>query len=192
MTPEEAANLSPLPRVLSNSFLKEAMECPRKAQFSYGFGWQTVATSFYLVAGAEYARAQEARRLSIILGKDEDEQALAGLMAIQEEQRPAVFPAPPGTHTRGGVMLAFLFAFPMFEEEKRMLVGAVQPPEGVQFPSGVEFSFLTPAPGGFTHPEFDEPLLLSGRLDAIEFVHGKLHISFAWARTLTRCLPFLL
>lgn len=153
------------PDVVSNSFLEDVIKCPRKAQLRYGFGLSPVHTSVYLVAGGEFARAQEARRRAIIAGLPEEECILAGCMAIQSQKRPPpeLMGNVPPSHTRGEVIMAFIFSclkLPLVQEME-----TVKSLKGASV-EAVEFSFLVQLP--FDHPTTGDSLLMSGRLDGYE------------------------
>lgn len=157
------------PAVIDSSLLAAFRSCPRKAELEYFRHWKPQAESVHLVAGKAYADGLEAaRRAYWERGEAEDQALAAGIGALLTSY--GDFEPPPGSAKTPDRMigaLEYYFATYGFSTD-------VAHPVKIGSRWGIEFSFAEPL--DITHPETGEPIIYSGRADAIVDYAGGLYI----------------
>lgn len=154
-------NRPPFPSVIDSSFMTAVRSCRQKAALEYLHHFKPKGLSVHLHAGGAFARGLEvARRAYYEEGKSEDTAIAEGVAALLLFYGDFECPADSAkSATRmAGAMVYYFDSYPMGED-------AATP---IHLPSGgrgIEFSFLEPI--DFPHPETGEPLLYSGRFDAV-------------------------
>lgn len=150
------------PSVLDNTILNAYRSCGRLAQLSYLEHWKPQGISVHLHAGAAFARGLEVARKAFYDHSATEEDAIAvGLRALIEAYGNYECP-PDSAKSLERVCGAFEYylghAFPLASDGARPRL----------MPSGkhaIEFSFCEPLP--IEHPETGDPILYSGRADAV-------------------------
>lgn len=152
----------PFPSVLDNTILNAFRSCPRMAQLAYFEHWKPQGVSVHLHAGAAFARGLEVARKAFFDHAQDQETAMAvGLRALVDAY--GDFECPPDSakslERMCGAFEYYLgHAFPLAEDTAKPRL----------MPSGshaIEFSFCEPLP--IDHPETGDPILYSGRADAV-------------------------
>lgn len=149
----------PFPSVLDSTIMAAFKSCPQKAYLEFIQHWKVRDQSVHLHAGAAYAAGMEAARRAFYLqGQDEQDSITAGVQALLnfygDFECP---PESPKSAVRMAGALEFYFEHYRLGEDKAIPLAL---PGGK---SGIEFNFLEPL--DLLHPETEEPLLYSGRMD---------------------------
>jgi len=155
------------PHAIDSTMLATFRSCPQKFYRQYLQHWKPRAESVHLVAGGAFASGIEAaRRAFYEEGKDAETSEALGLKALIHHY--GDFDCPPESaksleRTCGA--LEFYFAnYPLGND-------GMNPVTFASGRRGIEFSFAEPLP--FNHPVSGNPILYTGRADAImEFCNG--------------------
>lgn len=149
------------PAVISSSMLSDFKACPAKFFYNNVAEWKAKGTSVHLWAGGAFAKGMEAARTAFFVnGLSADESVAMGLQALLLAY--GDFECPSDS-AKSAVNMAGAFEF-YFDRYPLGNDGT----EPVTFASGrkaIEFSFAHPLP--ILHPETGDPILFSGRMDAI-------------------------
>lgn len=155
------------PPTVDSTILAAFRSCPQKAFRTYIQHWKPKMESVHLVAGGAFAKGIEvARRAFYEEGKSQEDAQAEGLSALILAY--GDFECPPDSakslERTAGALEFYFTNYPLGEDGM----------DPVTFPSGkraIEFSFAEPLP--FLHPESGQPVLYTGRADAImEFAGG--------------------
>ena len=149
------------PKVINSSMLDDFKSCPTKGFYTNIAEWKPRGASVHLHAGGAFAKGMEAARTAFFVnGLSAEESVALGLQALLLSY--GDFECPSDS-AKSAVNMAGAFEF-YFDRYPLGQDGT----EPVTFASGrkaIEFSFAHPLP--LIHPESGEPLLFSGRMDAI-------------------------
>jgi hypothetical protein len=152
----------PFPSVLDNTILNAYRSCGRQAQLAYIEHWKPQGVSVHLHAGAAFARGLEVARKAFFDHAQDAETAMAlGLRALVDAY--GDFECPPDSAKSLERMCG---AFEYYLGEAFPIAADSAVPKVM--PSGqraIEFSFCEPLP--VDHPETGDPILYSGRADAV-------------------------
>lgn len=149
------------PSVLDSSILAGFKSCAQKGFKEYFSHWKPKDQSVHLHAGAAFAKGMEVARLAFYVeGKEADIAVAEGLGALLAAYGNFECPADSAKSSErmAGAFEFYFHNYPLTHED--------YPP--IQLPSGkrgIEFSFVEPL--DILHPVTGEPLLYSGRLDAL-------------------------
>jgi hypothetical protein len=151
----------PFPAVISSSMLSDFKACPAKFFYNNVAEWKSKGANVHLHAGGAFAKGMEAARTAFFVnGLSADESVAMGLQALLLAY--GDFECPSDS-AKSAVNMAGAFEF-YFDRYPLGNDGT----EPVTFASGrkaIEFSFAHPLP--ILHPETGDPILFSGRMDAI-------------------------
>lgn len=151
----------PFPAVISSSMLSDFKACPAKFFYNNVAEWKSKGANVHLHAGGAFAKGMEAARTAFFVnGLSAEESVATGLQALLLAY--GDFECPSDS-AKSAVNMAGAFEF-YFDRYPLGNDGT----EPVTFASGrkaIEFSFAHPLP--INHPEMGDPLLFSGRMDAI-------------------------
>lgn len=149
----------PFPAVLDSTILAAFRSCPQKAHLEFIQHWKLQDQSVHLHAGAAFAAGMEAaRRAFYIEGISADESVAMGMKALLTAYGNFECPADSAKSAeRTAGALEFYFSYYRLGEDKAIPMTL---PGGKR---GIEFSFLEPL--DIMHPETNEPLCYSGRMD---------------------------
>ncbi|MGH7745827.1 MAG: hypothetical protein ACREQ5_13755, partial [Candidatus Dormibacteria bacterium] len=151
----------PFPAVIDSSMLSDFKSCAARFNYAYIQEYKPKGISVHLHAGAAFAKGMEAaRRAFYEEGKSSDDSIAIGLGKLLEFYGNYECPADSA---KSAIRMAGAFEFyfshyPLGEDGT----------EPITFESnrrGIEFSFAQPLP--IAHPVTGEPLIYSGRMDAI-------------------------
>lgn len=151
----------PFPEIWDSSMLAELKSCAQKFRKTYLAQWKPKEPSVHLHAGGSFAKGIEtARRAFYVDGSDAEAAMAAGLKALLEAYGDFATPEDSAkSATRMAGALEFYFDhYPLSHDTAFPIL----------MPGGsraIEFSFIHPLP--ILHPESGQPLLYSGRMDAI-------------------------
>lgn len=149
----------PFPAVLDSSIMASFKSCPQKAYLESFLHWKLRDQSVHLHAGAAYAHGLEAARRAFYLEGQPAQDAIAiGLRALLTAY--GDFECPPDSAKsaeRTAGALEFYFSRYQLGQDKAI---PMKLPGGK---SGIEFSFAEPLE--ILHPETEDPLVYSGRMD---------------------------
>jgi PD-(D/E)XK nuclease superfamily len=138
--------------------------CPKKFKLAHLQRYGAAGKSIHLIAGGAFAKGLEVARLAYCHGKPPEEALLLGTTALIEEYGDADSAGTSKSLDRMVGALEFYFSRYPLDADPARIARIVGTP-------AVEWSFALPLP--FNHPETAEPLLYTGRTDAIvEFVGG--------------------
>lgn len=157
------------PAVLDSTLMAHFRSCPQLA-FREGFEhWKPKTRSVHLHAGAAFAKGIEvAREEFYVNGKSEEAAVGAGLAALIAAY--GDFECPPDSakslERMMGALEFYFHSYPMPTDSAKPAVL----PGGKR---GIEFSFVEPI--DIPHPVTGDPLLYSGRFDAIMDYAGSLY-----------------
>lgn len=155
------------PHTVDSTMLAAFRSCPQKFFRTYLQHWKPKETSVHLIAGGAFAKGIESARLAFYEQNLPREDAYAiGLQALIKAY--GDFECPEDSAKSLGRMcgaLEFYFEnYPLGDDG----MTPISFPDGRR---GIEFSFAQPLP--FNHPVTGEPILYTGRADAImEFCNG--------------------
>jgi hypothetical protein len=140
--------------------------CPRQFELAHVENWRLATDSIHLHAGAAFAKGMEVSRKHYFETQNPNESYEAGFDALTE----AYGDYCSGSETKSldrmvGAMDYYFQSYPFDSDQATIAVLNGVP--------GVEFSFAIPLP--INHPDTGEPLLLSGRCDAIVHFAGGLY-----------------
>lgn len=158
----------PFPSVVDSTMLATFRSCPQKFFRMYCEHWKPQAESVHLVAGAAFARGIEVTRRTFYEEGETPQDAIAlGLQALIQAY--GDFEPPEGSaKTLSRMCGAFEFYFDQYPLDPKS--GAI-PVDLGGGKKAVEFSFAEPL--DFRHPESGDPILYTGRADAIcSFAEG--------------------
>ena len=153
--------MTSFPPVLDSTLLASFKSCQRKAELEFFQHWKSKEPSVHLHAGAAFAHGIEvARREFYVNGQSAD---TAGALAIGALLKAyGNFQCPEDSAksaTRmAGALEFYLSQYPLGEDD----CVPIELPGGKR---GIEYSFIHPLP--VNNPETGEPLLYSGRMDAL-------------------------
>lgn len=149
------------PTVLDSSMLSSYKSCPAKFKLTYLHHWHAKDPSVHLHAGKAFASGVEAARTAYYADNQSATDSVAlGLERLLRDY--GTFSCPPDSAKSAERMAGALeYYFTNYPLEHDSAV-PITLPGGKR---GIEFSFLHPLP--INHPDTGEPLLYSGRLDAI-------------------------
>lgn len=156
----------PFPQIIDSSTLATFKACPQKFYLNSVCEYKPKGQSVHLVAGKAFARGLEVTRKAFFIGKKAPDEAIAeGLGALTREY--GDFQCPPeSAKSLERVLGAFEYyfsAYPLGELDVPITFGENR--------RGIEFSFALPLP--ILNPSTGDPILYSGRMDAIcEFAGG--------------------
>ena len=147
------------PSVIDSTLMAAFKSCPRKAELECFRHWKLQTQSVHLHAGAAYAAGIEEARVAFYVDGADPETALArGLRTLLTSYGDFECPsdsAKSAERTAGA--LEYYFSQYRLGEDKAI---------PLKLPGdkhGIEFNFLEPL--DILHPETNEPLLYSGRMD---------------------------
>lgn len=161
------AAVAPFPLVLDSTMLSAAGSCHHKFLREHVENWKPLGQSVHLHAGAAFAKGLEtAREAFFVKGLPAADAEALGVGALLTHY--GDFPCPADSAKSAARMagaLEFYFSnYPL----GRCGANPVTLPSGKL---GIEIGFAEPLP--VTHPETDEPLIYSGRLDmACDYAGG--------------------
>ncbi|UOF77824.1 pD-(D/E)xk nuclease superfamily [Bacteriophage sp.] len=149
------------PHTIDSTMLGAFRSCPQKYFRTYVEHWKPKGESVHLIAGGAFAKGVEvAREVFYVQGGTEDEAIGAGVTALMKAY--GDFECPPDSaksaERMSGALLYYFEAYPLGRD------GA--PP--LKLPNGklaIEFSFAEPL--NINHPVTGDPILYTGRADAI-------------------------
>lgn len=155
-------NRPPFPHVLDSTMLSTFRSCPQKMFRTFVEHWKPKGESVHLVAGAAFARGVEVTRKEFYeKGQDPQTAVALGLRALLEGYGDFVCPT---TSAKTPERMAGAFEFYWDRYPLSTVEGAIPLDLGAG-KKAVEFSFAEPL--DILHPETGDPLLYSGRADAI-------------------------
>lgn len=146
------------PRAIDSTMLSAYSACEVEFELAHLQNWRLENESIHLHAGAAYAKGMEVARKTYLATGDTFEAENAGFAALIENYGDY----DAGTEAKScdrmvGAMQHYFDTWPLDGDSAEVLTLAGQP--------GVEFCFAIPLP--IKHPVSDEPILFSGRCDAI-------------------------
>lgn len=149
----------PFPTVLDSTIMATFKSCPQKAHLEFFQHWKLRNQSVHLHAGAAYAVGQETTRKAFYLeGRDPETSLALGINALLAAYGDFECPADSAKSAErtAGALEYYYSQYRLGEDE------------AIPFKlsgdrHGIEFSFLEPL--DILHPETEEPLLYSGRMD---------------------------
>lgn len=149
------------PRVLDSSMISSYKSCPQKFFLTYLHHWHSKEPSVHLHAGKAFASGIEAARTAFYVdGQNPEDSVALGVRRLLKDY--GDFSCPPDSaksaERMAGAIEYYYASYPL-EHDTAV---PIRLPGGKR---GIEFSFLHPLP--INHPDTGEPLLYSGRLDAI-------------------------
>lgn len=158
------------PPTVDSTMLAAFRSCPQKMFRNYIQHWKPKAESVHLVAGGAFAKGIEvARRAFYEEGQSQEDAQAAGLTALLTAY--GDFECPPDSakslERTAGALEFYFTNYPLGQDGM----------DPVTFPSGkkaIEFSFAEPLP--FNHPESGDPVLYTGRADAIMHFAGGVYV----------------
>ena len=155
----------PFPQVIDSSLIAAFRSCGEKARLEYFEHWKPQAQSVHLVAGAAFARGLEvARRAFFEDGRSADESVALGAEALMIAY--GTFECPPDSAKSLDRTLGALEYY--FSQYPLGVDTAIPITLGGR--KAIEFSFIEPI--DIRHPESGDPILYSGRFDAIVSYSG--------------------
>jgi hypothetical protein len=147
------------PAVIDSTILADARACNRKLQLAHLFLFKPRGKSIHLIAGGAFAKGLEVMRKAYYVDGAHPDDALAlGTVALLDAY--GDFDAGDGAKSPArmvGALEYYCSQYPMREDEAQIITLGGKP--------AIEFSFAIPLPR--LHPETGEPLIFSGRTDAI-------------------------
>jgi len=149
----------PFPRVLDNTIVTAFLSCPQKCKLEFFDHWKPREPNVHLHAGAAYAHGLEIARKAFFIEELPHEECVArGVQALLEAYGDFDCPddSPKSALRMAGALEFYFDRYPM-DNDKAI---PMHLPGGKR---GIEFSFLEPLE--ILHPETQEPLLYSGRMD---------------------------
>ena len=149
----------PFPKVLDSTIMAAFKSCPQKSWLEFFQHYKMLNQSVHLHAGAAYAKGMEVARSAYYLEHQSPEDSVAaGVGALMQAYGDFECPADSAKSLeRTAGALEFYFSHYRLGEDKAIPMTL---PGGKR---GIEFSFLEPL--DLLHPETNEPLLYSGRMD---------------------------
>lgn len=150
----------PFPEVIDSSLIAAFRSCPRKAFLEYLQHWKSRSPSVHLVAGAAFARGLEVTRLAYYEQGCSPDVALGrGLDALMKAYGTFECPAdsPKSLERMMGALEFYFDRYPLGQDEAEVITVAGK--------HAVEFNFSEPL--DIAHPETGQPLIYTGRFDAI-------------------------
>jgi hypothetical protein len=156
----------PFPAVIDSSLMAAFKSCPKKAFYEFIEHWKPVDPSVHLHAGAAYAAGLEAARTAYYVNGDSPDEAIAqGITALLKHYGDFECPSSSAKSAErmAGALEYYFSAYPLDQDKAIPLTL----PGGKR---GIEFSFLEPL--DILHPEANEPLLYSGRMDMMVAYDG--------------------
>lgn len=148
------------PPAIDSTFLSAFRSCPRKAFLTYVEHWKPQNESVHLVAGAAFAAGVEAsRRAFYVDGVGAEDACGLGLQALMHSYGDFECPADSAKSLERmcGALEFYFDRYPLGNDGATpILVGEKR---------GIEFSFAQPL--DIRHPETGDPILYTGRADAI-------------------------
>lgn len=149
------------PDVIDSSMLAEFKSCPHKFYNSYILDLKPKGKSVHLHAGGAFAKGMEAtRRAFYEANKSVDDSIAAGLQALLLAYGDFECPADSA---KSAVNMAGAFEF--YWSRYPLGGDGTEPIRLDSGRRGIEFSFAHPLP--ISHPVTGDPLLYSGKMDAI-------------------------
>ena len=156
----------PFPSIIDSSSLATFKACRQKWYLNSVAEFKPKGQSVHLVAGKAFARGLEvARKEFFVNGQTSDQAIAAGLGALIREYGEFQCPSDSAKSPENmcGAFEYYFSVYPLGELDVPIKFG-----EGRR---GIEFSFALPLP--IRHPDSGDPILYSGRMDAIcEFAGG--------------------
>ena len=155
------------PHAVDSTMLATFRSCPQKFFRQYVEHWKPKAESVHLVAGGAFASGIEAaRRAFYEQGVSAQDSEAAGLQALIEHY--GDFECPPDSakslERTCGALEFYFQNYPLGAD-------GMEPVLMASGKRGIEFSFAEPLP--FAHPVTGDPILYTGRADAImHFANG--------------------
>lgn len=150
----------PFPEVIDSSLVAAFRSCPRKAFLEYILHWKPRTQSVHLVAGAAFARGLEVTRRSFYEEGDNPETSVAmGLKALIEAYGDFECPADSAKSCErmAGALEFYFDRYPLGDDSAEIIKIADR--------YAIEFNFSEPL--DITHPETGQPLIYTGRFDAM-------------------------
>lgn len=161
----------PFPIYTDSTMLATYKSCPIKFWRTYCQHWKSKGKSVHLVAGKAFAKGLEVTRDAFYVQKADAESAVsAGLMALIKEY--GDFECPPDSAKSLERMCgAFEFYWDNYPLNTEKQDSPIILPSGRH---GIEFSFSEPLP--IAHPITGDPIIYTGRMDAICNYAGGIYI----------------
>jgi hypothetical protein len=157
------------PFALDNSTLSTFRACERKALYQYKYHLHPFGANIHLVAGGTYAKALEVFRISYYSHRMPHEDALAAAIyeGIKEWGKNDPFEGEQKS------LWNTLYAVIAHFEEYPPATDYIQP-AFIRGKPAVEFTFAIPLEE--THPDYDQPILYTGRFDMLANFNGALFV----------------
>jgi hypothetical protein len=154
-------NKYPFPSVIDSSMMGSLKSCPQLFYKQYIANWKAKELSVHLHAGGAFAKGIEVAREVFFVRNESAEDAIAeGLSALLKAYGDFACPADSAKSAER-MAGAFEFYFSNYPLERDNCAPIILP----SGKHGIEFSFVEPLP--IAHPETGDPILYSGRMDAI-------------------------
>jgi len=155
------------PPAIDSTFLAAFRSCPQKAFRSYVEHWKPQRESIHLHAGGCFASAVEAVRRAFWVDHidDQDECIAIGMVKLVEEW--GEYEEDPEEKKSLGRMLGALV---FYCDSYRLGEDGAEPILLADQRRGIEFSFAEPL--DILHPVSGDPILFTGRADAIQHFNG--------------------
>lgn len=158
------------PHTVDSTLLESFRSCPQKAFRTYFEHWKPKAESVHLVAGGAFARGVEvARRVYFVEGRSEPEAYGEGLAALIHHYGDFECPSDSAKSLERmcGALEFYFHSYPLSND-------GMTPVEFADGAKAIEFSFANPLP--VLHPETGDPILYTGRADAIMNFAGGIYV----------------
>jgi PD-(D/E)XK nuclease superfamily len=159
------------PQVIDSSILADYKACATKFRLAHINEHKPKGLSVHLHAGAAFAKGMEAARTAYWIGGKLNEDAVAaGLGALLAHYGDFDCPADSAKSAErmAGALEYYFSQYPLGEDGTEPIVFA----SGRR---GIEFSFAQPLP--IPHPDTGDPIIYSGRMDAINSYAGGVFVT---------------
>ncbi len=161
----------PFPAVVDSSMLATFKQCPQLFKKQYIECWKPKDQSVHLHAGGAFAKGIEVAREAFYVQNFSAEDSVAmGMGALLKAYGDFQCPADSAKSAErmAGAYIFYFDNYPLTNEDYTPIVM----PSGKR---GIEFSAIEPLP--IQHPETGDPLLYSGRMDALLNFAGGTYIT---------------
>ena len=150
----------PFPEIINSSLIADFRSCRQKAYLSSFMHWKSRSPSVHLIAGAAFARGLEVTRKAFYEEGCDPETAVAmGLKALIIAY--GDFECPPDSakscERMAGALEYYFSRYPLGEDSAEVIT--------VEGKHAIEFNFSEPL--DLLHPVTQQPLIYTGRFDAI-------------------------
>jgi hypothetical protein len=150
----------PFPEIINSSLIADFRSCQQKAFLSDFMHWKSRSPSVHLIAGAAFARGLEVTRKAFYEeGMDPESAVAMGLKALITAY--GDFECPPDSakscERMAGALEYYFSRYPLGEDAAEVIT--------VEGKHAIEFNFSEPL--DIAHPVTRQPLIYTGRFDAI-------------------------